>query len=145
MEVVPFSVAHSAKVRSFVLYVLYNEGFGYDLKKDNDLDDIYGSYCGLGGAFFVLFDGDSIIGTCAVKPLGNGVCEIRRLYVRKNFRGKGLGLTLLKSAMDFAGQNYLCAKLKTDPTLTKAISLYLANGFILLEYSQHILYFEKHF
>ena len=143
MNIRSFSPDFSSKTKRFVLEVLSEEGFEYDALKDVDLDDIKGNYICKGGAFFIFLHNDELIGTSAVRNLGSDTCEIKRLYVKKEYRGKGLGLSLFRTAMDFAKRNHSCVKLKTDPSLKQAISIYLKHGFILIKEENGILYFEK--
>ena len=143
MSVVLFSPEYSSGTRAFVLGVLSGEGFEYDPLKDSDLDDIGGNYLRTGGAFFIYLYEDEIVGTSAVKDLGSGHCEIKRLYVKKECRGKGIGLALFLAALDFSKKNYSFARLKTDSSLKKAISIYLSNGFEIVNEESGTLYFEK--
>lgn len=143
MSIRSFSPDFSSKTKRFVLDVLSEEGFEYDVLKDIDLDDIEGNYICKGGAFFISLHNDEVIGTSAVRNLGSDTCEIKRLYVKKEFRGKGLGLSLFRTAMDFAKRNYSCVKLKTDPSLKPAISIYLKHGFTVVKEENGIMYFEK--
>lgn len=143
MRIRPFSPEYSAEIRSFVIGVLADEGFDYDPQKDFDLEDVEGNYIGSGGAFFMSVEDDRIVGTSAVRNLGSGVCEIKRLYVKNEFRGKGMGLALFRAALDFAQKHYSKAKLKTDSSLSKAISIYLGHGFTVLKEEDGTLFFEK--
>jgi Acetyltransferases len=143
MSVVLFSSEYSSGTRDFVLGVLSGEGFDYDPLKDSDLDDIEGNYLRTGGAFFIYLYKGGIVGTSAVKDLGSDQCEIKRLYVKKECRGRGIGLALFLAALDFSKNNYSFAKLKTDESLQKAISIYLSNGFEIVKEKAGTLYFEK--
>ncbi|WP_407355457.1 GNAT family N-acetyltransferase [Methanolobus sp. WCC5] len=144
MEIVPFSPEYSSRTRSFVLGVLSEEGFDYDSLKDSDLDDIHSSYFHNGGVFFLSLHREKLIGTSAVKNLGCGVCEIKRLYVKKECRGKGIGLSLFLTALEFAKKDHLCIKLKTDSSLKKAISMYLKSGFVVVKKNNGTMWFERH-
>ena len=143
MNIVPFSSEYSSGTRDFVIGVLLGEGFDYDPLKDSDLNDIEGNYLLHGGAFFIYLYNGEIVGTSAVKDLGSGHCEIKRLYVKEECRGKGLGLSLFLAALDFSKKNYSFAKLKTDKSLKKAISIYLYNGFEIVKEDAGTLYFGK--
>ncbi|MDW7730843.1 MAG: GNAT family N-acetyltransferase [Methanolobus sp.] len=143
MRIIPFSPEYSAGIRSFVIGVLAEEGFAYDPQKDSDLDDIGGNYVGSGRAFFLSVEDGRIVGTSAVRSLGPGVCEIKRLYVKNECRGRGMGLALFRTALDFAQKHYSKAKLKTNSSLNKAISIYLGHGFNVVGEVDGTLYFEK--
>jgi putative acetyltransferase len=132
------------EVHDLVLGVLLEHGFEYDRLKDADLNDINGYYLAGGGAFFVGIEDDRVIGTAGVRKFKGNLCEIRRIYLKKDFRGKGNGKKLFMAALDFAEENCLGASLKTDATLVKAIDMYLKQGFTLQKIERGYLYFEKH-
>lgn len=133
------------EVRDVVLEVLLEHGFEYDRLKDADLKDINGYYFAKGGTFFVgLVDG-KVVGTAGVRKLDENLCEIRRIYLKKGFRGKGNGEKLFLAALDFAWKNSSGAMLKTDSTLEKAICMYLKHGFTFVKEKEGYLYYEKRF
>lgn len=144
MKIVSFSPEYSSAARLFVLDVLSGEGFGYDPLKDSDLVDIPGNYPEKRGAFFLCLMNGDIVGTSAVKYLDSDTCEIKRLYVRKDCRGKGIGFTMFQKALEYAEENFTRAKLKTDSTLKTAISIYLKNGFSIVNEGGGTVYFEKY-
>ena len=61
------------------------QGFEEELKT---LDRVYGSP---GGRFLLLRQGERTAGCVALRELGGGICEMKRLFLRPGFRGKGLG------------------------------------------------------
>ena len=72
---------------------------------DTDLKNIQQSYFERGGAFFVLKDQNgTIIGAYGLYPLENQTCELRKMYLHKSHRGKGLGKFLLDSALEQAAE-----------------------------------------
>jgi putative acetyltransferase len=98
---------------------------------DADLKDIEQSYFTRGGTFFVLEDRDgSIIGAYGLYPLENQTCELRKMYLHKSHRGKGLGRFLLDSALAEARKlGFKTMTLETASVLKEAISLYKSYGF----------------
>ncbi|MDK2948791.1 MAG: putative acetyltransferase [Methanolobus sp.] len=143
MNIVPFSSGYSSAARSFVIDVLCGEGFDYDPLKDSDLNDIQGNYPDNGGAFFLCLSDDEVVGTSAVKNIDSDVCEIKRLYVKKECRGKGVGFALFSKALVYAENNYSYVRLKTDSSLKKAISIYVKNGFSVVKEDKGTVHFEK--
>lgn len=131
------------EVHNLVLGVLLEHGFEYDRLKDADLNDIYSYYFISGGTFFVGIEDGKVVGTAGVRKLEGNLCEIRRIYLNKEFRGKGNGKKLFMAALDFAEKNCSRVILKTDSTLTKAIDMYLKHGFTLQKTERGYLYFEK--
>lgn len=116
----------------------------YDLKPDPvctdaDIKDIESSYFGRGGTFFVLETEDGeIIGAYGLCPIDEQTCELRKMYLHKAYRGKGLGKLLLEDALSKAGKlGFVKVTLETASVLTEAISLYKSYGFV--EYNtQHL-------
>lgn len=131
------------EVRDLVFGVLLEHGFEYDRLKDADLNDINGYYFAGGGTFFIGIEDGRVVGTAGVRKLKGNLCEIRRIYLNKDFRGKGNGKKLFMAALDFAEKNCLGVMLKTDSSLTKAIDMYLKQGFTLHKIERGYLYFEK--
>jgi len=74
--------------------------------------------------------GDAV-GTLGVRPLRtSGACELKRMYVRPNHRGAGVGRALGETALDWArGAGYRTMRLDTLPELEAAIALYRDLGF----------------
>lgn len=143
MFIKTFSTSLADEVKNFVLGVLKEQGFEFDPNKDFDLDNIDKHYLQSGGVFYVGIVDGAIIGTSAVRRIDNNRCEIKRIYVRKDFRGRGFGRELFLKALEFAGQNYSVAVLKTDARLTDAIGLYLKNGFSVVKEEDGVVYFSK--
>ena len=143
MFIKTFSTSLAGEVKNFVLGVLKEQGFEFDPNKDFDLDNIDKHYLQSGGVFYVGIVDGAIIGTSAVRRIDNNRCEIKRIYVRKDFRGRGFGRELFLKALEFAGQNYSVAVLKTDARLTDAIGLYLKNGFSVAGEEDGVVYFSK--
>lgn len=98
---------------------------------DADLKDIEQSYFARGGMFFVLEDrDDSIIGAYGLYPIENQTCELRKMYLHKSHRGKGLGRLLLDSALAEARKSgFKRMTLETASVLREAIALYESYGF----------------
>jgi putative acetyltransferase len=126
----PATNADCAQVRALIFAVL-NE---YDLEPapkttDRDLDDLEGFYAD--GAFDVLETADGeIIGTVGLASMGNGVVELRKMYLKLSARGRGHGKRLLKHAIETAGNlGFTRIELQTARVLEEAIGLYEKFGF----------------
>lgn len=145
MIVQRYDDSRKEEVREVVLEVLLEHGFEYDRLKDADLNDINAYYFSKGGTFFVGVDEGRVVGTAGVRKLDGNLCEIRRIYLKKGYRGKGNGEKLFLAALDFAGKNCTGAMLKTDSTLKKAINMYLKHGFSFTEEKKGYVYYEKRF
>jgi putative acetyltransferase len=133
------------EVFDVVLEILKEHGFEYDRFKDADLEDINNYYFTSGGIFYIGIAAGKVVGTAAVRKCKEDLCEIRRIYLKKDFRGKGNGKKLLLTALHFAEENCSGIMLKTDPTLKNAIGMYLKNGFTFQKEKKGHMYFEKKF
>jgi putative acetyltransferase len=119
-------------ITSLVYGVLKEYGLKPDpIVTDADLKDIEKTYFDRGGAFFVLEEQDgSIIGAYGLYPLENQTCELRKMYLHKSHRGKGLGKFLLNSALIKARElGFTRITLETASVLKEAIALYKNCGF----------------
>ncbi|MBC8109395.1 MAG: GNAT family N-acetyltransferase [Anaerolineae bacterium] len=98
---------------------------------DADLNDIESSYFERGGRFDVLVDGSGeIIGSVGLHRVDEGMIELRKMYLRSNERGKGLGTRLLDHALTEA-RRMGCRRmtLETASQLKTAIGMYTRAGF----------------
>ena len=143
MRIEIFHRSMTSAVKELVLGVLSEEGFEYDPAKDFDLDKIEDYYLQNRGIFYMGVVDGTIIGTSAVRLIDDGTCEIKRIYVKKDFRGRGFGRALFIQALKFAEENYSTVVLKTDARLEDAINLYRRNGFSVVKDEGGVMYFEK--
>lgn len=106
-------------------------GDTFNLEKfDKDLQDIEQSYFQKNGYFWLAQAESNIVGTIALKPVQEGVAELKRFYVRKKFRRQGIGKQLLNACLDYArGKGLKKIILWTDIRYKQAQSFYLKNGF----------------
>lgn len=103
---------------------------------DKDLEDLQGIYFNNKGVFFVAELAGKIIGSVAVSKIDNERCELRKLYVSKEHRGKSIGKMLFDKAVDFALSNgYKKMELEVSQKHQEAISLYKKAGFTKFETS----------
>ena len=99
---------------------------------DADLKDIEQTYFARGGALYVLEDQNgSIIGSYGLYPMEPGTCELRKMYLRLEYRGKGLGRWMLEEAIKKAKEmGFREMTLETASALTEAIALYKSFEFV---------------
>ena len=98
---------------------------------DSDLADIEASYHRRGGIFDVLEDRQgAVVGSVGLYPLDSKSCELRKMYVRKELRGRGLGKRLLEHALSNARRlGFSRVTLETSARLKEARQLYSRYGF----------------
>ncbi len=115
----------------------YADGLGVDLcfqSFDAELAGLPGDYAPPRGALMLAMIEGQVAGCVALRPLDNvdyaNAAEMKRLYVRKAFRGFGLGRQLVESVMDAARQaGYDCILLDTLDDMEAARALYDELGF----------------
>ena len=124
-----------AQVRE--LFEEYARELGVDLCFQGfaaELAELPGAYAPPEGGLLIAMEGEEAVGCVALRSLGNGVCEMKRLFVRRAFRGRGLGKLLAeKIIIEAKSAGYHTMKLDTLPALAAATRLYVDLGFIRCE------------
>lgn len=126
LRIVPFAPEHTDGFRSLVSDTLREFGFEPDPAIDSDLADPVGTYA----ALWVAVEGDDVVGSVALRNLGDGELELKRMYLRPAYRGRGVGRRLLATALGWArvrGAHRI--RLDTTEQMEAARHLYELHGF----------------
>lgn len=116
----------------------YAAQLGVDLCFQNfesELADLPGPYDAPRGALLTLYLDGLLAGCCALRPLDTSdyanACEMKRLFVRPQYRGLGLGRALAEAILDKARRRgYACILLDTLDDMETARALYQELGFV---------------
>jgi putative acetyltransferase len=99
-----------------------------------DLAEALDRYGGSAAGFWVADLEGIVVGTVAIRPKEERTCELKRLYLRPDQRGTGLGQRLYEHAEAFARDaGYERIWLDSSRRFARAHRLYQRNGFVLLE------------
>jgi len=117
---------------------------------EEELAGLPGKYAMPDGRLFLAFSDDKLAGCVAMRKLDEGICEMKRLFVRDGFRGQNIGVSLIEKLIDAAReQGYSRMRLDTLPTkMGKAVKLYESHSFYPIEpyYDnphESVLYLER--
>jgi putative acetyltransferase len=115
------------------LLLEYQRSLGVDLcfqGFDVELATLPGRYARPTGRLLLAIDGVSILGVAALRAIDGGDCEMKRLFVRSQGRGLGVGRLLATTLIDEASRaSYRRMLLDTLPEMREAQSLYRSIGF----------------
>ncbi|MDT0139249.1 GNAT family N-acetyltransferase [Acidovorax sp. PRC11] len=115
----------------------YGDSLGIDLQFqdfETELAQLPADYAPPRGQILLAEVGGAVAGCCALRPLDTAdypnAAEMKRLYVRKAFRGFGLGRQLAEAMLDVARRaGYACVLLDTLDGMESARALYADLGF----------------
>ena len=106
---------------------------------EEELANLPGKYSPPDGRLFLAYVEEELAGCIAQRKIDDGVCEMKRLFLRENARGHGLGNQLIEKLIDEAHKiGYAKMRLDTyPPKMGKAVKLYESHGFYPIEPYYH--------
>lgn len=116
------------------LFREYETWLGMDLcfqGFEQELAELPGKYVPPDGRLYLAYVDDKLAGCIAMRKLEDGVCEMKRLFVRDGFRGARIGVQLIERLIEEArSEGYERMRLDTfPPKMGKAVTLYESHGF----------------
>ncbi|MBW4558302.1 MAG: GNAT family N-acetyltransferase [Trichormus sp. ATA11-4-KO1] len=102
----------------------------------SDIENMRSHYFDNNGIFLVLLDKKQIVGTGAIRKLDNQICELKRMWFFKEYRGKGLGGKMVQMLFDFArkvGYQKVRLDLAHEEIQAQALKFYTKLGFYPIE------------
>ena len=116
------------------LFREYEAWLGLDLcfqGFEDELRNLPGKYAIPDGRLLLAYEDDQLAGCIALRKLEDNVCEMKRLFVRDEFRGQQIGVHLIERLIADAREiGYHKMRLDTfPPKMGKAVQLYESHGF----------------
>lgn len=130
------SATHIAQARELFLEYAGSLGFSLCFQNfDKELADLPGDYVPPDGRLLLATCEGQVAGCVALHKLSDGICEMKRLYLRPQFRGKSLGRALADRIISEARQiGYRRMRLDTvEPVMKDAVAMYRRIGFREIE------------
>ncbi|NYB74160.1 GNAT family N-acetyltransferase [Sedimentibacter hydroxybenzoicus DSM 7310] len=119
------------------LFLEYAESLGVDLNFqdfESEINSLPGKYEPPDGILILASVNGKSAGCVALRRLSKDICEMKRLYIRDEYRRLGIGKKLIVMIIEEAKKlKYRYMRLDTLPTMKKAQELYASLGFYDIE------------
>ncbi len=111
---------------------------------ENEMRNLPGQYARPSGELLLAIDDGMAVGCVGLRKKSEYECEIKRLFVRTEYRSKGYGKELLDAVLRCAKEKqYKLITLETLPIMQSAINLYISCGFKKTVLEDGRIYMEK--
>ncbi len=118
-------------------FIEYNDSLGIDLSFqdfEKELRELPGDYVPPNGRLLLAVYDKHVAGCVGLRKIAERICEMKRLYVKPGFRGKGISRKLAVTVIEEARKiGYVSMRLDTLPWMEEAIALYRSLGFKSIE------------
>jgi putative acetyltransferase len=115
------------------LFQEYTASLGFDLcfqEYEKEYEGLPGEYAPPQGRLYLAKYNGASAGCVALRRLEENICEMKRMYVKPAFRGKGIGRVMAETVISVARDiGYKRMRLDTIDTMKEAITLYTSFGF----------------
>jgi len=122
------------------LFVEYARSLSFHLSWQNfdeELATLPGRYAPPSGRILLARHEDAFVGCVALRQIGEGICEMKRLFVQPASRGKGIGKALAQAIIEEA-RRIGYKHMRLDTAFEPALSLYRSLGFKEIPPYQHV-------
>jgi epoxyqueuosine reductase len=122
------------------LFREYEASLPFDLSFqsfEQELAGLPGRYAPPSGRLLVARCDGAFVGCVALRQIGDGLCEMKRLFVQPAFQGKGIGKALARAIIEEA-RRIGYKRMRLDTVLEPARSLYRSLGFREIPPYQHV-------
>jgi ribosomal protein S18 acetylase RimI-like enzyme len=123
------------------LFLEYSQSLEMELTFQNfeeEFNALPGKYGPPNGVLILVLVDGKAAGCIALRKISGDICEMKRLYLRDNYRGLGIGKKLIAMLIEEAKKlKYNYIRLDTIPSLKAAQRLYAAFGFYEIEPYTH--------
>lgn len=139
------NIIHTNKKEHFeqarVLFRQYADSLGFDLDFQGFHDELAGLdriYSPPSGSLLLCECSGRIAGCVGLRRFAAGICEMKRLYVPREFRGRAIGRRLAEAVIEEARKlGYTRMRLDTIDTMAEANALYRSLGFRPIDAYRH--------
>lgn len=135
-----------------ILFMEYASSLGFDLcyqNFDTELKEIAIQYNKPFGTLILIKHNEQFIGCAGIRCFEQNIAELKRMFIKPEYRAFGLGKKLMHFAIDFSKKSgYKFIRLDTMKTMKAAINIYKACGFYEIESyrynpSADVIFMEK--